>query len=131
MIAKGSVGICEKRGDEGTDCHGRKRPTGKRSARIRKAASRQRLRHRNDKIVALTRKEGASMIDGGALLLSCEIVGRGLVDEVVQPVGEQQVRVGTPCDERGLGVVVVGEVVLRNGDGQAERLVAVVFALER
>ena len=35
-----------------------------------------------------------------------------------------------PCDKRRLCVVVVREIVLRHGDGQTERLVPFIFALE-
>lgn len=59
-----------------------------------------------------------------------QVVGRLLVDIVVEPVRVEQVGVGAPGDQGLLGGVVVGEVVARQGDGQALGLVALVLVLE-
>ena len=59
-----------------------------------------------------------------------DVVGRTLVNEIVEPVGEEQMRVPTPRNERGLRRVVVGEIVLGNGDGFALRKVAEVLVFE-
>lgn len=47
-----------------------------------------------------------------------QVVGRLLVDVVVEPVRVEQVGVGAPGDQGLLCGVVVGEVVARQGDGR-------------
>ena len=47
-----------------------------------------------------------------------DIVGRSLVDEVIEPVGEQQIRVASPAHHGVFGIVITGEVVGRGLDGQ-------------
>ena len=45
-----------------------------------------------------------------------DIVGGGLVDEVIQPVGVQQVGAGAPGHRRLAAGVIAGEVVLGDPD---------------
>ena len=58
------------------------------------------------------------------------VVGRGLVDEVVEPVCEQQVGAGAPGAGGPAGWVVVGVVVLRHRDGQPRVHVPAVLLLQ-
>ena len=41
------------------------------------------------------------------------VVGCGLVDVVIQPVGIEQIRAGAPADDGGAGGVAVGEAIRR------------------
>ena len=59
------------------------------------------------------------------------VVGCGLVDVVIQPVGIEQIRAGSPADDGLLCGIVVGEIVSGGLDGQSRVLVAQVFLLER
>ena len=47
----------------------------------------------------------------GAFFDLADVVGRGLVDAIVQPVGIQQVSAGAPADDGGLGGVVIGKII--------------------
>ena len=60
-----------------------------------------------------------------------QIVGRGLVHIIVQPVRIQQLRVRAPGDARGLRRIVVREVVARQRHVQAFRDIALVLGHER
>ena len=60
-----------------------------------------------------------------------QVVGRILVDVVVQPVLIQQVCVSTPAEERRLLGVVVGVIVLWHRDGQALADIPLVLGVQR
>ena len=60
-----------------------------------------------------------------------EVVRRGLVDEVVEPVLVQQVCVAAPCDHGRLGIVVIRVIVLRHMDGKSGVFIAQIFRLQR
>ena len=47
-----------------------------------------------------------------------QVVGSGLVDIIIEPVGIEELGGGTPADDRGAGGVVLSEVVFRYGDIQ-------------
>ena len=68
---------------------------------------------------------------GGIRLLGMvqgsEVVGGGLVDVVVEPVGIDELTGGAPADDGGLVGVVVGEVVAGGLDVQAALHVPPVF----
>src|SRR6056297_1883990 len=73
---------------------------------------------------------GCRLPAAGYLFKLTQVVGGGLVDIVIQPVGEQQVGVGPPARRRrGLGIVV-GKVVARDGDVQTLSHVATVLGGE-
>ena len=64
---------------------------------------------------------------GSFFCLFGKIVGCALVDEVVQPIGEQQVGVTAPADHGRTGVIVIGEVVLGDANWLAQIFVADIF----
>src|SRR5699024_159377 len=59
-----------------------------------------------------------------------DVIGRGLVDDIVEPVGVEQVGMAAPAHHGRLGIVVIGEVVLGHVDGQSRVLVPQVLQLE-
>lgn len=65
----------------------------------------------------------------GALQLA-EIVWRGLVDVIVQPVGVEEICVRAPQIERQLRRIVAGEIVERHGGGKPFVRIAAVFQRE-
>ena len=67
---------------------------------------------------------------GSGSLEFLQVVGGRLVNIVVEPVGVQEVGVGAPVDDGGLGVVVVGEIVGGDLWVNACGFVAQVFFLE-
>ena len=73
---------------------------------------------------SLCTKDKRTAILHAVLCLLClfdlrDIVGRGLVNEIVEPVTEQQVGMAPPAHDGLLGVVVVGEIVDGEGIGDA------------
>ena len=59
------------------------------------------------------------------------IVGRGLIDEVIQPVAEQQIGVTAPGNHGILGIVIIGEIVVGYMNGQTQILVPDVLPIQR
>ena len=47
-----------------------------------------------------------------------DVIGCGLVHKVVEPVGEQQIGMSSPAYDGVLGIIIVGEIIFRNIDGQ-------------
>ena len=48
---------------------------------------------------------------------SVEVVGSGLIDEVVEPVLVEEICVAAPSDKRLFAVVIIGEIVIGHVDG--------------
>lgn len=59
-----------------------------------------------------------------------DIVGSSLVNEVVKPVGEEQVCMAAPEIQRLAGGIIAGEIVVRDINGQAAQGVAEILAGE-
>lgn len=59
------------------------------------------------------------------------IVRRGLIYEVVEPVGIKQICAATPTYDRLFGIVIVREIVLGNIYLEPSLLIAQILALER
>ena len=59
-----------------------------------------------------------------------EHIWRLLIDVVVEPIAVEQIGVGAPVLAWGLGGVVVGEIAVRDLDGQTFAEVALVFVFE-
>lgn len=59
------------------------------------------------------------------------VVGRGLVDIVIEPVGIEELAGAAPAHHGGLGGVVVGEIVRGHGDGQSLLHIPQVFPGQR
>ena len=59
-----------------------------------------------------------------------DVIGCRLVDEVVEPVAEQQMSMSTPADNGLLGVVIVGEIICGRIDGQSQVLVPDVLPVQ-
>ena len=58
------------------------------------------------------------------------IIGRGLVDKVVQPVGKKQICARPPGNLRFGGVVIVREVVYGNFDGFSSGFIPHLFEVQ-
>ena len=87
----------------------------------------------------LETKKGCRILERGILLLQLsfsfadtpDIVGRSLVNEIVQPVGVEQIGMRAPHHARGAGIIIVGIIVFRHRDGKPLRLIAQVLLFQR
>ena len=82
-------------------------------------------RFRQGASLALSGQRSAFISTDGHNIIRC-----GLVDEVVQPIGEEQVRVAPPADHGRLGVIVARIVVSGYMDGQSLVLVPQIFLFQ-
>ena len=66
----------------------------------------------------------------GVFLTNCnDIIGGCLINKVIQPLGEPQIGMSSPAHHRCLGIIVIGEILLRNMDRKAEILIPQVLCL--
>ena len=66
------------------------------------------------------------------MLFDCvDVERRFLIDEIVEPVGKEQVGMSAPAHQWVVGRIVVAVVVARNLDGKAFCYVAFVFGVQR
>lgn len=42
-----------------------------------------------------------------------------LIDKIIQPIGIQQMRMGTPSHNRSLSIIIIGIIILRNCNRQS------------
>ena len=59
-----------------------------------------------------------------------DVIRRCLINEVVQPVGKQQIGMASPAHHRLLGIVVIAEIVLGKIDGQAQVLIPEILVFQ-
>lgn len=57
----------------------------------------------------------------------CNVVGRRLIDVIIEPIGVKELRGGAPANNWGLAGVIVGKIVLGNVDWQPPAYIPKIF----